>query len=86
MMTLDKQKLPYAATEYITKRFREDFLFEFKERRKVKDKWVYVVEVSQDGYIHSLHFDERGGLLNEEVDPAFPADAHEGPIPEEVPE
>lgn len=86
MMTTDKVKLPYAATDYITKRFRKEFLFELKEYKQVKDKWIFVVEVSQDNYIHTLEFDAKGALLSEKADPAFPADAHEGPIPEEVPE
>lgn len=86
MMTMDKTKLPYAATEYIAKRFREEFLFELKEHKQVKGQWIYVVEVSQDGYIHTLQFDDKGALVKEEADPAFPADAHDGPAPEEVPE
>lgn len=83
---MNKTKLPYAVTEYIFNRFRNDFLFELKDHRRVDGKGVYDVEVSQDGYIHSLRFDEKGGLINEEADPAFPADAHDGPVPEEVPE
>jgi hypothetical protein len=86
MMTMDKAKLPYAATEYIAKRFREEFLFELKEHKQVKGQWIYVVEVSQDDFIHTLQFDEKGALVREEADPAFPADAHDGPAPEEVPE
>jgi hypothetical protein len=86
MTTIDKIKLPYAATEYIAKRFRKEFLFELKEHKQVGGKGVYVVEVSQDGFIYTLRFDEKGLLTGEEVDPAFPADAHDGPVPEDVPE
>lgn len=86
MTTIKKEKLPYAVTEFITKRFRKEFLFELKEHKRVRGQWIYLVEVSQDGYIYSLQFDEKGSLLKEETEPAFPADAHDGPIPEEVPE
>ncbi|MBL7849840.1 MAG: hypothetical protein JNN04_02980 [Cyclobacteriaceae bacterium] len=83
---MDKEKLPYATIEYIAKRFRKEFLFELKERKKEKGHWVYVVEVTQDDFVHTLHFDEKGVLLKEEADPAFPADAHDGPAPEVVPD
>ena len=42
-----------------------------------------------DAYVRqivAIHFDEKGALVREEADPAFPADAHDGPVPEEVPE
>ncbi len=85
MMTRDNVKLPYAVSEYIARRFREEFLFDLKEYRPGKG-WNYLVEVSKDGYIHSLYFDGKGALVNEQSDPAFPADPHEGPLPEDVPE
>lgn len=85
-MTINKTMLPYAATEYIAKRFRKEFLFELKDRRQVEGRWQYEVEVSQDGYIHTLYFSDQGALLKEVADPAFPGDEHDGPTPEEVAE
>jgi hypothetical protein len=83
MTTKTGNKLPFAASEYITNKFRDEFLFEIKE---VDSRGNYLVEVSKDGFIHTLCFDAKGKLLKEEADPAFPADAHEGPVPEDVPE
>lgn len=80
------EKLPYLASEYIRKRFRKEFLFEIKDHRHGKSQWNFVVEVSKDGYIYTLYFDESGNLWKEEADPAFPDDAHDGPGAGEVPE
>lgn len=79
-------ELPYATTEYISRNFHEDFLFEVKEAKQIKGRWQFTVEVSKDDFIHTLQFDERGALIKEEAEPAFPAEAHEGPVPEDVPE
>ncbi|MBL7847194.1 MAG: hypothetical protein JNL40_06985 [Cyclobacteriaceae bacterium] len=84
--TTGNQKLPYAISEYVIDRFREDFLFDLKERKQVGDRWHYTIEVSKDDVVYTFEFDDKGSLLKEESEPAFPADAHDGPIPEEIPE
>ncbi len=80
------RKLPYGISEYIRNHFTEDFLFEVKDFRKVKGNWEYMVEVTKDDIIHTLRFDERGVLVREEAEPAFPPDSHDGNMPDVVPE
>jgi len=84
--SIKNRKIPYAISEYVRKNFTEDFLFEVKDFRKVKGQWEYTVEVTKDDVIHTLRFDEQGVLLKEETDLAFPPDAHEGNVPDEIPE
>ncbi|MGC1239987.1 MAG: hypothetical protein WA874_00290 [Chryseosolibacter sp.] len=74
---MDKEKLPHKITEYITGHFREDFLFEVKEIKQLKDHTFYTIEVSKDNYIDTLRFNENGVLVQDESDEAFPAEAHD---------
>lgn len=78
--------LPLKASEYIQDHFREDFLFEVKEVKKIKGQFYYFVEVTKDDYIHSLQFNEEGSLINEVAEEAFPTDIHEEQASGEVPE
>ena len=85
-MNSNNEKLPYGISEYIKQHFREDFLFEVKEVRKVSGQWYYAVEITKDNYIHTLRFNEKGELVNAEAEQAFPAENREGPAFEEIPE
>jgi hypothetical protein len=85
-MNAKDEKLPYGISEYITEHFREDFLFEVKEVKKLKGHVYYTVEVTKDNYIHTLKFDENGKLVKEKADQAFPEDIHEEPGFGDVPE
>jgi hypothetical protein len=80
------ERIPFGVTDYIQKKFREEFLFEVKDIRKNNGHAVYTIEVSKDDYIHTLRLDENGTLLKEEVSEAFPPDIHEERTFGEVPE
>jgi len=81
-----KTGIPYAISDYITNRFREDFLFDVKEVKQEKGHLCYTIEVSKDNYIHTLQFNEAGKLLKDDAGEAFPSDEHDAPGFEEVPE
>lgn len=68
------EQVPYPISEYIKRRFRDDFLFELKAHRRGR----YVVEVAKDEYVYTLTFSEHGSLLREEDEPAFPEEDREG--------
>ncbi len=53
---------------------------------QVKGRPQFEIEVSKDDYIYKLSFNEDGDLLKEEAEQAFPADEHEGPSFEDVPD
>jgi len=74
------------ASEYIQDHFREDFLFEVKEIRKIKDQFHYFVEVTKDDYIHSLHFNEQGNIVEDKAEATFQADIHEEQNSGDMPE
>jgi hypothetical protein len=78
--------LPYRITEYINGHFKEDFLFEVKDVRKVKNRWFYTVEVSKDNYIQTLKFNDKGEVISGDTEEAFPPDIHEEPGFEDIPE
>lgn len=71
------QKLPQKISEYITGHFKEDFLFEVKDVRQEHNRMVYIIEVSKDGYINTLKFNQEGNLVWEESSKAFPEDPHD---------
>lgn len=73
------EKIPYRISEYISDRFKEDFLFTVKETKKIKGHTFYTVEVSKDDFIYTLRFSEEGDLISKEADEAFPPDPHEEP-------
>lgn len=85
-MATNREKLPYGISEYIRNHFREDFLFDVKDVKKVGDRMYYTIEVSQDNYIHTLKFDEKGQLVREDADEAFPPDTHDAPGYGDIPE
>lgn len=80
------QSLPLKASEYIQDHFREDFLFEVKEVKKIKGQFYYFIQVTKDDYIHSLLFNEQGNLVNDVAEEAFPTDIHEEQASGDVPE
>jgi hypothetical protein len=86
MPNRETQILPYKITDYVREHFREDFLFEVKKVVQVNGHPQYEIEVSKDDYIHRLSFNENGDLIREDAEQAFPADEHEGPNFEEVPD
>lgn len=73
-------KIPHKISDYITEHFKEDFLFDIKETKKIKGHTFYTIEVSKDDYIYTLRFSEEGDLLSKEADEAFPPDPHEEPV------
>lgn len=73
----EKKIIPYKISEYIKEHFREDFLFEVKDVKEVKGHRYYSVEVAKDDVIHKLTFNEKGSLVEEVADDAFPTDWHE---------
>jgi hypothetical protein len=75
----NEQQLPYGISEYIKEHFREDFLFDVKEVRQVKGHSYYTVEISKDNFIHTITFNERGEVMTEQTDQAFPPDIHDEP-------
>ncbi len=77
-MNRETQIIPYMINDYIRERFREDFLFELKKVIQVKEHPQYEIEVSKDDYLYKLSFNNDGDLVNEEVEPAFSQDEHEG--------
>lgn len=76
-MTTHKEKLPYKISDYITERFREDFLFKVKEVSQIHGQTYYTIEVAKDDYIHTLVFNEDGQLVKDQADEAFPPDTHD---------
>ena len=85
-MTGKDVKLPVAISDYIRDHFREDFLFEVKGVLKRKRSTYYTVEVTKDNYIHKLLFNEKGTLVADDADEAFPEDTHDAPGFGDVPE
>jgi hypothetical protein len=85
-MKTKTQALPLKVSEYIQDHFREDFLFEVKDVKKLKGQFHYFVEVTKDDYIHSLQFNEEGKIINEVADEAFPTDIHEEQASGDVPD
>ena len=79
-------KLPYKISEYIKDQYREDFLFEVKEVKKVNGQWYYIVEVTADNYTHLLKFNEAGELIKEQAEQTFPPDDHDEPALENTQE
>jgi len=73
------QKLPFNVSEYIKEHFREDFLFDVKEVKQSKGHWYYTVEITKDDYIHTITFNERGEVVKDEAEQAFPPDGHDEP-------
>ena len=73
------QKLPVKISDYITDHFREDFLFEVRDVKRIGGQLYYIMEVSKDNYITTLKFNEEGDLVQEESSKAFPEDAHDEP-------
>jgi hypothetical protein len=80
------QKLPSQIIDYVNDHFREDFLLEVKEVRKTSTGWVYSIEVSKDNFIHKLRFNQNGSIVSGNSEEAFPADNHEGPSFETIPD
>jgi hypothetical protein len=78
--------IPFAISDYITTRFRKDFLFEVKDIKRKKGHLYYTIEVSKDNYILTLQFNESGKLIKEETREAYASDEHDGPGFEDVPE
>lgn len=44
----------------------------------------YLVEVSKDDYIHVMTFDEKGQLVNESAEKAFPSERASDAAPEDA--
>ena len=78
-MTTDKKKIPASISDYIIEHYSEDFLFELKDVKKVKGELLYTIEVSKDDYLYTLVFTEKGTLINQEAEQAFPPDTHDEP-------
>lgn len=86
MAMKSEEKIPFGITDYISKNFRDDFLFKVKDIRENNGHPVYTIEVSKDDYLHTLRFDENGTLVKKDADQAFPPDIHEEQTFGEVPE
>lgn len=85
-MKPETQNLPPAASEYIQDQFREDFLFEVTEVRKINGELNYFVEVAKDGMIHLLHFNEKGKIVIDRIENPFRPDPLEEPPFDEIPD
>lgn len=85
-MNLKAAKIPFTISEYIINRFRDEFLFEVKEIKQAKGQTIYSIEISKDNYIYTLQFNETGKLLKDDAGEAYPADAHDEPGFENIPE
>ncbi|UKJ06711.1 hypothetical protein [Solitalea lacus] len=70
--------IPYKISEYIKEHFREDFLSEIKKVKNASGKTLYLAEITQNNLTYHLMFNEKGVIVNEEADPNFPQDDHEG--------
>jgi hypothetical protein len=81
-----EERIPFGISEYIREHFREDFLFDVKEVKKIGGHSIYNVEVSKDDYIYKLKFKEDGTLMKEEAEQAFPPDIHEEQTYRDIPE
>lgn len=81
-----KNSIPYGISQYITNRFRDEFLFELKDVKPVKGHLYYTVEVSKDNHIHTLLFDEAGKLVKDDTQQAFKSDDHDELGFEDMPE
>ena len=79
-------KLPHSISSYVREHFREDFLFEVKDIRRVKGRLTYSVEVAKDDVIYMLKFNEEGKLLSEETEQAFLSDDREPQASGDVPD
>ncbi|ELR73889.1 hypothetical protein C900_00053 [Fulvivirga imtechensis AK7] len=77
-----KSKVPYKVSEYIRDTFREEFLCSIKSYTR-DGKTYYLAEVTKDDLIHHLKFDEKGQLMKDDADPAFPPDIHDESFKEE---
>jgi hypothetical protein len=71
-MTLDVKHIPYGISQYVTRQFREDFLFSCHKITTPKGKIFYDVEVSKDDITHQLMFDHEGKLIKESDEVNFP--------------
>jgi hypothetical protein len=69
---MEKQALPHNISEYIREHFRGSFLSEVKERKDARGHLHYDVEVSHEGMIYTLEFDEQGDLVSKDIEEAFP--------------
>lgn len=76
-------KIPYQISDYISNKFRSEFLCDIKSYSNDNGKTFFLAEVSKDDLIHHLKFDENGQLVKEELDLAFPPDIHEEPFIDE---
>ena len=84
-MKTEKQ-IPFGITDYINKKFKEDFLFTVKDIKENNGHPIYFIEVTKDDYIHTFKFDENGTLVKEVAHEAFPPDTHEEQTFGEVPD
>jgi len=85
-MKPETQNLPPEASQYIQDEFREDFLFEVTEVREINGQPHYFVEVSKDGEVHLLHFNEKGKVIIDRIEDPFRPDPFEEPPFEEIPD
>ncbi|MBS9525279.1 hypothetical protein KI659_14770 [Litoribacter alkaliphilus] len=69
-----ENKLPVKAVEYLKENFRKEFIFDLKGTRKIEGETFYQVEVSKDGLIHQLTFNQSGQKISEIADDAFPSE------------
>lgn len=82
-MEIKPEKVPYKISEYIRNTFREDFLCSIKSYSGDKGNKFYTAEVTKDDLIHYLKFDDKGNLMKDDADQAFPPDIHEETFKEE---
>lgn len=85
-MKPETQNLPPKASEYIGNQFREDFLYEVTEVRKINGELHYFVEVAKDGRVQLLHFNEQGKIVVDQLENPFRPDVLEEPPFDEIPD
>ena len=71
-MASKAQKLPAKISDYIADHFKEDFLFEVRDVKRIGGRVYFIIEVSKDNYITTLKFNEEGNLVEEESTQGFP--------------
>lgn len=72
------KKLPAKINNYIKERFREAVIADVKAAKTKTGHLHYLVEVSDNQVSQHLKFDEKGNLLDRDVEANYPEDYEEG--------
>jgi hypothetical protein len=69
---MESHKIPPPIADYIQEHFLGSFLTRVNERKGPGEHTHYDVEVSHEGMVHYLEFNDHGTLLSQRMEEAFP--------------